>query len=325
MTQIPEVPTNNSLQSLRNALEEAERQIVRLDRENIKPFLVGLDRIEQMFAEYGQDKGAVRAEEARWESLRKRLSANPGLVATAAANAGGLDKLRSQQPPASGPWWHLDAEVARRRSQTMKRAGMAIGAVAVLALVVWGFTRFFPSTGSLTDTTMAIEQLVTAQKWPEALAAVAKARQTQPDEADLLVWEVVLNEQVGNATQAQSSLAQAQQQFGSEPAVFWTLIGNKRQQVGNLDGAEAAGQQALTAAPQDAQVTFLLGSIAEARGDMVQAAAYFSQTIALAGDTNPELGVMTKMRMGNLMPSIEALPNPAPGETITQTVTPQSP
>jgi tetratricopeptide (TPR) repeat protein len=322
MTQLTEVPANNSLHSLRDALEQAERQIVRLDRENIKPFLIGLDRIEQMFAEYGQDKGAVRAEETRWESLRSRLSANPGLVVTAAANAGGLAKLRSQMPPALGPWWHLDAAVAQGRIQMLRRAAMIIGAIAVVALVWWGVTAFFPSTDAPADTTAAIEQLVTAQKWPEALTVVAQARQTQPNEPELLVWEAVLNEQIGNTALAQTSLAQAQQTFVGEPAAFWLLVGTHRQQAGNLQGAEEAGQQALVVAPQDAQVTFLLGSVAEARGDMVQAADYFSQTIALAGDTNPELGVMTKMRMGNLMPRIEALPNPAPDQTATPTAKP---
>ena len=320
MTQITEPQAKNSLQSLRDALEQAERQVVRLDRDNVKPFLVGLDRIEQMVAEHGQDKGAIRAEETRWNSLRQRLSANPGLVVTAAANAGGLSKLRSQQPPAVGPWWHLDDVVARRRTQALQRIGLAIGVVMVVALLFWGFTVFFPSASSLTDATTEIEQLVTAQQWPEALAVVEKARQTQPDDAELLVWDAVLNEQLGNT--AQSTLTQAQQKFVGQPAAFWTLVGNHRQQVGNLDGAEDAGRQALATAPQDAQVTFLLGSVAEARGDMVQAAAYFSQTIALAGDTNPELGIITKMRMGNLMPRVEALPNPAPDQTITQTLTP---
>lgn len=321
MTQITEPQAKNSLQSLRDALEQAERQVVRLDRDNIKPFLLGLDRIEEMVMEHGQDKGAIRAEETRWNSLRQRIAASPGLVATAAAKAGGLSKLRSQEA-AVGPWWHLDDVVAQRRTQKLQRTGLAIGVVLVVALLFWGFTTFFPSAGSLTNTTAEIEQLVTAQKWPEALAAVQKARQTLPNDAELLVWDAVLNEQVGNTAQAQSTLAQAQQTFVGQPAAFWTLVGNHRQQVGNLDGAEEAGQQALTIAPQDAQVTFLLGSVAEARGDSVQAAAYFSQTIALAGDTNPELGVITKMRMGNLMPHIEAVPNPAPAQTITQTTKP---
>jgi tetratricopeptide (TPR) repeat protein len=319
MTQMTETPAIHSLHALRDALEQAERQLVRLDRENIVAFLVGLDRIEVMLAGYGQDKSAVRAEEGRWESLQKRIAAKPGLVVTAAANAGGLSKLRSQHAPALGSWWHLDAAIARGRTQTLKRVGMAIGIVAVVALVWGGYTTVLPATNPGVDTTMTIEQLVTAQKWSDALAAVTQARQTRPDDPELLTWEAVLHEQLGSTTQAESTLAQAQQAFVGEAAAFWTLVGNQRQQAGNLLGAAAAGQEALALAPQDAQVTFLLGSVAEASGDMVQAAAYFSQTVALAEGTNPELGVITKMRMGNLMPSLEALPNPAPVETITQT------
>ena len=176
---------------------------------------------------------------------------------------------------------------------------------------------FFPTTNALTNTSSAVEQLVTAQQWPEALALVKQANQTSPADPDLLVWEAVLHEQLGNT-------AQAQQTFVGQPAAFWTLVGNHRQQAGNLLGAEAAGQQALALAPQDARVTFLLGVVAEARGDMVQAAAYFSQTVALAEDSDPQLGVVAKVRMGNLMQHVEPMPNPAPAETITATMTPKS-
>ncbi len=322
MTQITESQTTSSLPALRDALENAEQRIVRLDGSNITAFLVGLDQIEQAFATYGQDTGAIRAEAARWESLQKRIAANPRLVVAAAAKAGGLPKLRAQHELAVGPWWHLDADVTRQRTQTLKRTGMAIGAVVVVALVLWGITAFFPSAVSLTETTTTVEQLVTAEEWSAALTAVAEARQTLPDEAELLVWEAVLHEQLADAAQAQTSLTQAQEKFAGQPAAFWTLVGNKRLLAGNWDGAEAAGQQALAAAPQDAQVTFLLGTVAEARGDMGQAADYFSQTIALAGDANPQLGVIAKVRMGYLVPRVEPLPVPAPAQTITQTLTP---
>ena len=65
MTQTTEIPTNHSLQSLRAALEQTERQISRLDRSNITAFLIALDRIEQMFTD-SQDKDAIRAEAVRW-------------------------------------------------------------------------------------------------------------------------------------------------------------------------------------------------------------------------------------------------------------------
>lgn len=129
---------------------------------------------------------------------------------------------------------------------------------------------------------------------------------------------------MGNTAQAQTSLAQAQQKFTGQPGTFWTLVGNDRQQVGNLEGAEAAGQQALADAPQDAQATFLLGTIADALGDTIQASDYFSRTIALAGGYNTELGILAKVRMGNLMPRIEPLPNPVPVPIVTQTATPSS-
>jgi tetratricopeptide (TPR) repeat protein len=183
---------------------------------------------------------------------------------------------------------------------------------------------FFPSVILLPNTATTIEQLVAAQKWPEALATVEKARQTRPNDSALLVWEAVLNEQLGNMAQAKTSLAQAQQKFTDQPAAFWTLVGNDRQQVGNLEGAEAAGQQALADAPQDAQATFLLGTVADARGDTIQASDYFSRTIALAGEDNAELGILAKVRMGNLVPHIEPLPNPVPVPIVTQTATPSS-
>lgn len=326
MTNMIESRANSSVNTLRVALEQAERQIARLDGSNIKAFLALLDQIEQTFVELGADTGALRAEEGRWEGLRNRINAKPQLLVNAAAYAGGLAKLRAQNPPATGPWWHLDAEVAQRRTQTLKRAGITIAAVVVVvAVALWGINAFTPAAGSPATLTSQIEQLVTAQKLPAALAAVEKARQTAPNDPELLVWDAVLAEQLGDAARAKTSLAQAQQKFTGQPAAFWTLVGNHRQQAGNLPGAEQAANQALAIAPQDADATFLLGSVAEARGDTAQAANFFSKTIALAGNANPSLGVIAKMRMGNLTQRVEPLPVPAPAKTITQTLTPKSP
>ena len=326
MTQTIEPQAKSSLQTLRVALEQAERQVARLDGSNIKTFLVLLDQIEQMFGELGPDESALRAEAGRWTSLRNRMAANPQLLLSAAAHAGGLAKLRAQHPPAIGAWWHLDTEVAHRRTQTLKRAGITIAAVIVVgALALWGINAFTPAAGSPATLTAQIEQLVTDQKLPAALAAVEKARQATPNDPELLVWDAVLAEQLGDAARAKTSLTQAQQKFTGQPAAFWILVGNHRQQVGNLKGAEAAGQQALTTAPQDANATFLLGSVAEARGDNVQAAHFFSQTVALAGNGNAQLSVIAKMRMGNLTQRVQPMPVPAPLQTITQTLTPKSP
>jgi tetratricopeptide (TPR) repeat protein len=313
-----------SLHRLRDALEQAERQIVRLDRTNVQEFLVHLDQIEQMWTAY-DDPAAMRSEEARWQSLLKRITTSPQLLTAAIAQVGGLTKLRSQNPPATGLWWHVDEQVAAQRNQTWRRLGILVGVVALVVLAFWIINNFVlrnAGTATVADPSQQIDQLVETQDWQEAFTVVEAARQNSPDDVNLLVWQAVLAEQLGDNEQGQSSLNQAKEAFVGSPAAFWTLVGKLRLQVGNWDSADEAGQQALTLAPEDAEVTFLLGRVAEARGDMVQAADYFNQTVTLAGDSNPELVALVKIRLGNLLQSVAPMPGPAPTPDSTQTATP---
>lgn len=168
MTHTTKSRPNSSLGSLRKGLEEAERQFVQLDESNVSDFLVGLDRVELMFAEYGRGVDTLIAEQGRWERLRKRIRANPKSVIAAAENAGGLPSLRAHHVPATGPWWHLDSEISSRRILRLKRAGIAIGAGIVAVLLWWGITTFFPPAATLNDRVTSSKQLVTAPEQPEA-------------------------------------------------------------------------------------------------------------------------------------------------------------
>ena len=56
MTANLESQPKSSLQTLRAALEQAERQLTRLNGSTIKAFLMQLDQIEQMFEDLGGDK-----------------------------------------------------------------------------------------------------------------------------------------------------------------------------------------------------------------------------------------------------------------------------
>jgi tetratricopeptide (TPR) repeat protein len=328
MTQVTESRAQSSLQTLRDALDQAERQLQRLDGSNIEAYLMRLDQIDQMFGEFATEPDAVRSEQGRWAGLLNRISSQPQLIVTAAGRAGGLATLRAQHPPATGSWWHLDAGLAQRRGQAVRRMAITAGLIALLlAAAYWGINAFTPAgpgAGSPAAITGEIEQLAANQQWQEALTVVETARQSSPDDAELLVWEGVLAEQAGDAARADDALAQAQEQFAGQLAAFWLLTGNLRQKVGNLAGAETAAQQAQAAAPQDPQVTFLLANIAEAQGDRLQAAEYLSQTITLAGDDNPELAATARIRLGMMMQQVDPVPGAVPEPVKTET-TPQSP
>jgi tetratricopeptide (TPR) repeat protein len=305
--------------ALRDALDKAERDIVSLNASTIESFLVSLDQIEQMFESLAQNQTDLRPEEVRWESLLNRLSSNPAPIAAAASRAGGMASLRGQHPPAESFWWRLDEEVTRRRVQSVRRVGVTLGAsILVVALVLWGVNFFFPPDPKavlLSNVGSQVDMLVLEQKWAEALEVVEQAQTTLPNEPELLAWEIVLAEQLGDAGRAQTTLTRVQTILADQPAALWILLGNHRLQVGNLVGAEQAAQFALALEPDNAQATFLLGGIKEAAGDTATAVDLFNKTFDLAESTNPQLAVIARVRMGNLLQRLD----PFPQSTITTT------
>lgn len=312
--------SHSPVEQLREALDKADRQIVSLDGNNVEEFLVLLDRIEQMFVDLAASEDELRGEAGRWESLQSRILTKPDPIPAAAAKRGGLPSLAALHPPAAGFWWHLDAEVRRRRGQAIKRFVLTSSSVVlVLVTLLWGVDYFFPpdpATILVSNTTSAVEQLAMESKWGEALVQVQAARQTLPDEPELLVWEAVLYEQLGETDAAQASLTRAQSLTPDQPVGLWIMVAMKRFQVNNLDGAEAAIQEALASNPDDAQSHFWLANIAEARGDQRLAIELFTQTSELArAADDPQLEVMAKFRMGMLMQQA----NPFASSPVTTT------
>ena len=308
--------TSNPANDLREALDKAERLVVQLDRQNVEEFLVLLDSIERIFEQLAQDQIDLRPEEVRWQSLLNRIDSRPGDIVKAAAAAGGLAKLRADHPPAESFWWHLDQEVARRRKRMITRAVVTLGAlVLAVAVILWGINFFFPPSPeavAMVEASNRIDQFIVEQRWEEALAVVQETRRQLPDEPELIAWEVVLNERLGNSEAAAAAMKEGMALLADQPVRFWLLIGNNRLMVGDLDGAEAAAREAEALAPDEAQVAFLLGGIAEARGQIPVAVEYFNRTFELAeAGGNPQLAVIARVRMGNLLQRPDAFASPA--------------
>jgi tetratricopeptide (TPR) repeat protein len=319
-----ETRASNPANALRDALDKAEREVVAPEAGTIEEFLISLDQIEQMFADLSRNQIDLRPEEARWQSLLNRISSQPAPLTRAAARAGGLTRLRARHPPAQSFWWRLDAEVTRRRLQTIRRIALMLLIIAtVLTGAPWAIDKLFPpdpETVLLVGATGDIEQLILEQKWEEALQVVEETRRQLPDEPELMIWEGILAEQIGDATRAATALAQAQERLADQPTLFWLTLGNYRLQVGDLDGAETAAQKAVELDPQEAQAYFLLGGIAETRGDVPTALEMFDKTFDLAEADNPQLAVIAKVRFGQLLQRPAPLPTSA--ETPAATTTP---
>ncbi len=294
--------------SLREGLDEAERLIIQLRRDNVESFLQLLDSIDERFTQLEASGLDLRPEQTRWSSLHSKLQREAGRVMRAVDAAGGLEKLRETNSPAQGLWWHLDAVVAADRRRFIRRLGTRLGTVVACLAIVWAlFTFVIPADANSVITSEAIaalRQMAFDGRWEDALAVTeeAKALLTEPD-AELLIWEAVVRDKLGQSGRVQEALAEAKALVPSNRQVaFWWTLGMIRLDIGDLDEARAAGNEALALDATDPQGYFLLGNVAEVEGDVAAAIDLFEKTyqLAIEGDAY-QLAVIARIRMGTLL------------------------
>lgn len=306
--------TRSPLTQLREWIDKAERLVVQVNGTNVVELLTLLDAIEQQFETLETSGVDLRTEQTRWESLLSRINSQPDPIVHAGNVAGGMNKLRAAHPPAESFWWHLDSAITKRRINTIRR--LSITAITLVVLLVggyWAIDTFFPPNPEavlMVETTNSIDQLVMEQRWEEALAVVKAARTQVPDQPELMIWEVVLNERIGDSEAAAAALAEAEAALASQPTQLWVSLGTNRMRVNDLEGAEAAAKQALATDPNDPQVYFLMGGIAEAQGNLSAAIENFETTFTLAEGTSPQLAVIARVRMGQLMQNPNSFTSP---------------
>ena len=199
----------------------------------------------------------------------------------------------------------------------MRRLGITVAvAVVMLLAAVWIYNTFLapsPEVMLVVEANNRVEGLVTELKWAEALAVAEQALAKAPGDPDLLVWAGVLSDRQGASEQATAYLAKAAKSI-NDPLRFQNIVAMQRFRVGDLAGAEAEAKAALALDPENAQAYFMLANVAEARGDAQAAIAFFEKTAALAESADPQLTVISKMRMGMLLQSMAINPSVQPGE-----------
>lgn len=301
--------------ALRDALDQAEDLVVKPNADNVEELLLLLDQINTLFAEVAQSGMDLRPELVRWESIRSRISNKPEIITVAAARAGGMAKLRAAHPPADQFWWHLDQEVAQRRRRALTRLTITLGTIiGVVLLVFWVLETFFPpspETLIMLDSEQNIDEAILNEDWEAARAVVRAALEQLPNEPELWLWETVLSQQLGDTESAETAMARAQELLAENELGLWLTLGNQYLRVGSLDSAESAAGRAVEIDPDEAQSYFLLANVAELRGDTTLAIEMFDKTFQLAENSNPQLAVISRVRMGTLLQSANPFASPA--------------
>ena len=296
---------NSPANRLRDALAEAEKLIVTIDRDSVEEFLVLLDELERMMSELSEVAIDLRPEQSRWQSVLNRVYSKPVPITRAASKAGGFESLRAKHPPAANDWWRLDEIVyQRRRKSAIKTVRTIVIVVSVVVGLYMGINWIFPPDPvavQLVEANSSIDMLLRDGQYEAALEIVGDNLETLPDEYELWLWKTVLLERLGEWEEAAIAAAKAEELLQEGPIMFEVALGSNRLRVGDVEGAEEAGTLALDNDPDDPQVYFLLGSVAEMKGDPMTAVDYFNKTYELAEFTNIELAVIARVRMGQVL------------------------
>jgi tetratricopeptide (TPR) repeat protein len=322
MAHTVESSLNTPTAELRNLLDTAERLLPTMDATALPAYLQRLDRIDALFnlleAEHTEQNTStdqlLRSESVRWADLQRQLVQRSRRLVKLAAAHGGFAALRAQFAASDGDWWRLDELVAGQQRRQMRRLLQTAAIIAVLlTVVVLAYQTWFApdaETIALVSSLSEIERHVDAQEWESAFAAAETALLATPDNVEVLTWSAVIAEQLGTAERADRYRTAAKAQFAGQELQFYVLLGSNRYRAGDLEGATEAADTALAMNADEAQVHFLLGNIAEARGEVDAALAAFDRAAILSETDNPQLSVVSRMRYGFLLQQLQAMPIP---------------
>ncbi len=321
MAHTVETRINTPSAELRELLDKAERQLPTLDSAALGDYLQRLDRIDALFTQIEADHAerssgdnlGLRSELVRWQDLLRQLQRRSRRLVRLAAASGGFAALRTQLATSDGVWWHLDELVAAQRRTQIKRLLQTLVVVTVLgAAAVFTYQTWFApdaQTIALVTALNTVERHVDAREWSLARTAVEDALAASGASPELLTWAAVIAEEQEDESAAAQYREEAAASFGDRLLQFYILLGSNRFRAGNLESATAAAELALAIDPEEPQVYFLFGNIAEERGDINAALDAFDRAAALAEADNPQLAVVSRMRYGFLLQQLQALPN----------------
>jgi len=283
--------TLTPLDRIREALDRAESGLssVRGAGSQALELLYLCDQIATELRELDRTQADVRAERIRFEMVQQRLRrSKQGILREVHT---GLRQAREQvQPDPSHWWWYLDDAVVSQRRRTLLRAGaLAAVAIGLLAVAVLAYQRFLappPEVGQAFRRLEAGRDLVAAGDLPAALEDFAAAANLTPGDPEPWLWQGVVYDRLGDATQAEHAYQAAHPLFQTT-LEFYLSRGRAYLESGQSEKAELDAQRAMAEDPDSGWAYYLQAAIDVDRGDYEQALEDLDQAAEIgkaAGD-----------------------------------------
>lgn len=277
------------------------------------------DEVEEGMRALSEDEAApdLRPERTRMDTIDNMLLGRAPHILGELMRFGGLAAARGERPAFGGMtpletrpaddhwWWYLDEYVAqRRRKAAIKTIAVVMGLVAVLLVGNWVMNRYFgldPVEREARGYTMEAEQLFRSGDLEGAIAAYEKALTVVPSMEDALVMLGVLYEVTGRQQESEEVLARAREAIGKR-SEYLLILSRSYMDVGEMEKAMAAVQEAIALDPESAQAYLIRATIYESQNEVALALEDLEKSGSLAqAQGQDSLYVLSRMRMAMLL------------------------
>ena len=303
---------NTVVEHLQNHLAALEKKVCFLpqqDRSLVLAFLAEMDAAWQLCGLLVANGAPQAGELLRFATLQHQVRAKAAVVLKI---IGGPAALAQARPPAASPdqqpWWFLDREVARRRTQRWKlvvRIG-GVGAALALVVVILFNTLLKPDpvvVFKISRYNDALSLATQNQDFNGALAELNRALAVAPDDVELLVFKGVLLAQLNRTGEADTLFERAVKLAGGREQVLWQR-GQYLRQLNRPEAALALAQEAIAVNPEYAAAWFLAGQVYMDLGQTSAAYQALSTAADLAYDQDNEtLYVTARINLAHLSQS----------------------
>jgi tetratricopeptide (TPR) repeat protein len=271
-----------------------------------------LDQADLRLVTLSESGTSLSSEASQFDTLTRQFHKKGPLFLKQAGGIAAIEQARQDHPNhSSNDWWMIDEIITAQRQATIRR-WVLTGGIAVILLLVVGllYQRFLapdPEFQAGIGYQQNAENKLIQGDFEGALAEVNEALPRLPEAIELLILRGVIYEMLGQTdlaemdfNQAQADLEQAEHFYALRARFF--IMANQPEQT-LMDA-----QTALEINPDLASVHMYMGQAYELLGDYQAAMDSYETASEIAQATgNPQLDVMARMQLANLLQAVPML------------------
>lgn len=299
-------------QTISSHLDELENLLGKLDSNNAELaelVLIKFDLIESEIKKNTPDRHVAFAYQTQLEYVEKRIRSHAQVIINA---IGGTEQYISKRDQAGKKedswWWYLDQYIKEIQKKNLKKT-LTIAAVLILLsiVVIVIYQQFFappPEVVARIRHEQAADRLISEGNLNSALLEIQSALSYEPKNYELLIWQGVVYQQLGDNESSLQSFQHAKDVIASLEDFYLTKTYYEFN-AGLVDLGLADAQKLVEINPESTEGYLYIGQAYEFKGAFADAYKAYETASELAEKSdNAEMIATIKVRMGMLLQSV---------------------